>query len=539
MNHSSAYTTARSLLSSATAPAALAALAALTGAGCDSPDTFLPFQQFGGPAGVITGAVTYAGPLPCTQGGRIVGAAVLLIFDVRLLPPPEGLGTSAASIAVVPGEKLFAGIKDQLEFDPGGALLCPTKRYNVGSSPGASVTVSADFAVAPLAAGQYQIRGFYDRDGDFDPGFSISKLPTAGDVGGGAIENASAVLLGQAPRYRVLTLGEPDANGALIMPTQGDIIEGVPVTLGLELPLERPVFYPKSVADPELDEEKKNKDPLKVTIPSDFQLETFSVMDLVGTENSLLKVRFGAGVDPEEAETASESPFNLTVNPPAPFFFTRQDANFDGKLDAGDHIAETALVPALYPISIFSKLSPASDLVAQPRPVVVMQGLTLYKSLIATGTLGMQAGPIAIPDMEVTVGLRPAAVCLDPTDTKKPGLLVVTHPTDKKGNILVSDEEGVKAALGLQFKRPIEIAIGCIPEGRYAMNLIYPTGQAWTVPNEAGICSPLEAASADGKTCGTRARLASQDAVITVGPPTDADYCASAPSAAAIKESCF
>src|SRR5690606_39520792 len=35
-----------------------------------------------------------------------------------------------------------------------------------------------------------------------------------------------------------------------------------------------------------------------------------------------------------------------------------------------------------------------------------------------------------------------------------------------------------------------EVRRGCLPMGRYAISLVYPTGQAWTVPNESGGCAP-------------------------------------------------
>jgi hypothetical protein len=541
MTHRSANLCANSCRSSLASPLAklalaLTALAALTTSACDSPDKYLPFPEFGGPAGVLKGTLTYAGPMPCTKGGRVVGAAILLAFDVRLLPPPEGLGTSAASLGVVPGETLFAGVKDELEYDPDGDLHCPKHRYFIGSTPIPLATVSADWALAPLAAGTYQVRGFYDLDGDFDPGFLISNLPTKGDIGGGAIENASAVLKGYAPRFRELSLGDLQDDGSRVIGEQGDIIEGIAVTLGLELPLDRPVFYPTQV----LDTFEGNKDPNAVVMRSDFQLNSFS-MNPFTTEESFIKIRLGTGVDPEEAKDAAQSPFLLPVDPPAPFIFTQQDVNGDGKLNAEDHVPESEQVPALYPLSIFSKLVTGSDLVNQPRPTVVLQGLTLFNGLLGTvGLTPMPGGkPILAANPEVTVALRPAALCLDALQPTKPGLLVVSHETDTMGNPILPDPEGLKKSLAVQFKRPIEIAFGCLPEGRYAMNLIYSTGQAWTVPNEAAICSHLEEPKDDGKTCGTRPRLASQGAVLTIGPPKDAAYCASAPGVAAINAACY
>jgi hypothetical protein len=48
------------------------------------------------------------------------------------------------------------------------------------------------------------------------------------------------------------------------------------------------------------------------------------------------------------------------------------------------------------------------------------------------------------------------------------------------------------AVLASQSKLVREIAIGCLPTGRYGINVVYPTGQAWTVPNEAGSCAATE-----------------------------------------------
>lgn len=503
-------------LVSRTALAAFAALAALVGAAapaCEDPEIFIPLQQFGGPAGVIEGTVTYTGPAPCFRNGHILGAAAILAFDTRLLPPPEGLGTSAASVDIVSGDELFAGVRAQVEQNPDGCL-----------NPAEKITVSATWAIAPLPAGTYQIRGFYDLDGDFDPAFSISTLPTRGDVGGGAIQNPVEAGAGtEPPRYREITLG---VNGQI--PPEGDLVEGVAVSLGLSLPLERPVFHVAEVLAPA----GESTDPANVVMSSDYQLPVFSGTEPAATEQSFIRLRLGAGVPAAEAEAAAKPPFFMPVGPGETpvIHYSRQDVNGDGVKDEADHVPDSTQIPALYPLSVFSKLAEGQSLVSQSAPAVILQGLTLYKGIVSTGLL-LTAPEVTTPDQpDALIALRPAALCLHPADPARGGVLVVSHATDAAGNPVLANEQAVKDALTAQFKRPIEIAYGCLPEGRYAMNLVYESGQAWTVPNEAGVCAPSEAPSS-GK-CGTRPRLASQSVLLTVGPPKDPAYCTQNPTPA-------
>ncbi|UQA58755.1 hypothetical protein [Polyangium aurulentum] len=496
-------------------------------AGCEDPETFVPQNELGGPSGVIDGTLTYTGAPPCTENGAIVGNAILLAFDTRLLPPPQGLGTSAASIAVIPGETLFSSIRDTLTFDPSGARKCPED-----AAP--PVTVSASWTVSPLPAGAYQVRGFFDRDNDFDPTFLIANLPSAGDVGGGAIENAAEVLIGAPPRYREITLGTLRPNGTRVIPPEGARATGIAVTLGLKLPLERPVFYPSAVKDPAL----ANNDPNKVVMPSDFQFSMFGA-----NESAFLRIEMMAGVRPEEIEAASVSPFYMPVKPQPAFVFMVEDVNRDGKYDAKDHVPDSELLPSLYPLSLFTRLATGQKLVGQARPRVILQGLTLYKSLLETAMVKpmdpdpmnpMPTMPFQGADTKLVVALRPATVCIDPLDPATPGVLVVSHETDQMGTPILTDEQAVRDSLAQQFGRPFEIAYACLPEGQYAMNLVYPTGQAWTLPNEAGVCAALEPQTSDGAKCRSatseRARLASQDAILTIGPPNDPAYCAAHPT---------
>lgn len=525
-------------------------LVALAASACTDPNVFLPSYQPGGPQGIMTGTVTYSGPLPCTEGGHVVGAAVFLAFDTRLLPPPEGLGTSAASVAAIGGDQLFGGVVDSLTFNKDGSRWCP-------SGPTA-ITVSGDWTVGALPGGEYEVRSFYDLHGQFDPAFSISKLPHQGDIAGGAIDNVSDVLKsGAAPQYRRITLGVKKADGTYEIPPQGSNIGGIAVTLGLTLPTGLPIFYPAQVMSSSATCQgtmpvgmgaTSSTDLTKLVLPQDYRLPVFNPTDPGGTETSILRVKLTAGVAADEVKAAAASPFNLPVQgPPDPTFsFSWQDVNGDGMFDiTHDHTAASGLVPSLFPLSIFSKLvtpvdaKPGSpdDLVAQSSPVVVLQGLTIYKSLLSTVGLGLGAGVFDItPDTDVYVGITPAVICLDPNDHSSgaKAKLVLSHETacgDK--DPLLQDPKGTLDALSKQFGRPVELVEACLPQGRYAMNLVYSTGQAWSVPNEAGVCATSEPLSPDGKTCvGTtpmgptpRAHLASQDLVLTIGPSQVKDYC--------------
>jgi hypothetical protein len=488
--------------------ALLAASLATSVAACE-PDTFVPQPGFAGPAGLITGSVTYVGPPPCTEGGRILGAVILLGFDVAALPPPDGLGTEPRGLSVITGETLFAGVAGQLSFAAGGSRLCPA---------GPTISATASYSLGPLTAAAYQIRGFYDRDADFQPTFSIFNLPTAGDVGGGALDNAAAAAAGSSPIFTAVEVGEPLGDGRFAMPNAGALVEGIPVTLGAVLPFERPVFHVQTV----LDDAFGNSDPASVVIPADYQLSLFDATDPSTTEASFVRLVLGAGAAPEEGATSLESPFFFPEG--ASLFHARFDANADGQIDAGDSIPESPLIPALQPIALLSKLEQGSSLDAQ-QPAVLLQGVTLLDGLLQTATAPVDLGE-ARPS--TLIALRPAVLCIDPARPDRPGVLVNTHATDAAGNTLIDDPAALEASLSAQFNRPVSVAIGCLPQGRYAMNLVYDSGQAWTVPNEAGVCGSDEPAGAG--TCGTRPRLASQGVVVQIGAPGDPSYCQNNPT---------
>jgi hypothetical protein len=526
------------------------ALAILAGA-CVDPPQYLPPGQAGSPQGVLEGSVTYIGQLPCTKDQHVVGAAVMLVFDTRLLPPPEGLGTTAATLGVVGGDFLFAGVKDRLTFNGDGSLWCPPDPAS------STVTVTGAWTAGPLPAAVYEVRGFYDLDGNFDPAFSISKLPTKGDIGGGAVENAADVLLGKAPIYRKILLGIDEGNGKFSIPDEGSLIGGISVSLGLPLPLDLPVFYPETVTyssrvctkPMQVDmAPAKGTEVAKATMPSDYTLPVFSPDPALAdmTEDSLIRITLHSGVKTTEVDAAKAPPFSLPVDPPRPFVFSWQDVNGDGSVDlVHDHIPASTQVPSLFPLSILAKLAdtkkgdPPNELVAQPSPAVILQGVTIYQGLGATALWGQSPPASGMnTDFRVIVGAPPALLCLDPADATKHAKLLLSHLQDCLGHDILSDKALTVAALEKQFGRTVDVVEGCLPQGRYAMNLVYGTGQAWTVPNEAGVCSPLEPLKGDMCVEGAdpmaphRALLTSQDVVLTIGPPDHPEYCVMKPTPA-------
>ena len=163
--------------------------------------------------GVIQGSVVYTGPAR--------GDAVLLLFDVKSLPPPDGTGTSAVAVARVPESTLFAS-----------------------AAAGSVGPFSAPFVFTQVPSGHsYQIRAFIDATHEFDPFFDFTQQPRAGDpVGGyGAIgPDGQAKLLPIAVAPRQVVSG---INVALIktLPFDPPSFEIVGGGLGLDVTMDQPV----------------------------------------------------------------------------------------------------------------------------------------------------------------------------------------------------------------------------------------------------------------------------------------------------------
>ena len=232
-------------------------VAAVVGCG-NVPDD--PGDRLFAAAGVIQGTVLYQGPHPCSFNGHIVGNAILLVFDRRNLPPPNGLAVISSNFADVTGDVLFA---NEPRYTGTDQPYCPAQHGFTDT-----ITVSAPFAVSPMAAGSYVIQAFFDYTGDFLPTFKFRELPEQSDVGGGDVDTADALKPinsgnpDYSPHFLPIEIGTPkpisEANPAgqplppgyippYDMPSAGYVASNVTVSIGQVLTVTRPYFYPQGL----------------------------------------------------------------------------------------------------------------------------------------------------------------------------------------------------------------------------------------------------------------------------------------------------
>jgi hypothetical protein len=474
------------------------------------------------PTGVVKGTVLYQGPHPCSTGGHIVGNAILLFFDQTNPPPPAGLATSVVNFGVVTGDVLFAN-----EPRWGGTdVYCPD-RHGVTDT----LSASAPFAVSPFGAGTYIMQAFFDTTGDFLPTFKFRNLPEAGDVGGGYLDTADAAKhAGDAnyiPKFLPIPIGDlvqGDAGPVLAMPPQGFVADNVTATLGEVLPLARPYFYPSGADQPAAAPMPTGANPSGnpdyvpiLQMPQDLQVDappaSPSVQTIATFQSKFPTAKLVSGVPAAEAMIATDptQPFHFQLAPsPSGLFIWR----------SGTIIPEGNGVPSLYPLIVFTRLVDDPDHTLDPQsiesagadlgstgtqPIVVVLGITLgpTDSILDMVLSPPPAQPVpgAASD-HVSALVRPTALCVNPSQVGQAATLVTPYltgpsadPAEKvpPGGKPLFDPMAVAAALAPTFGA-VTIKQGCLPTGHFAINAVYPTGQAWTVPNEAGSCAAAEGA---------------------------------------------
>ena len=217
--------------------------------GCGSvPDD--PGARIYPAAGVIQGTVLYQGPRPCSMGGHIVGNAILLVFDRRNPPPPNGLAILPANFADVTGDVLFA---NEPRYTGTDAPYCPQQHGFTDI-----ITVSSPFAVSPMSGGSFEIQAFFDFTGDFLPTFKFRELPEQSDVGGGYVDTSDALKAinsgnrDYSPHFLPIEIGTPKDIPAgsppgyippYDLPSSGYVANNVTVSIGQVLTDTRPYFY--------------------------------------------------------------------------------------------------------------------------------------------------------------------------------------------------------------------------------------------------------------------------------------------------------
>ncbi|MBX3247130.1 MAG: hypothetical protein KF901_08120 [Myxococcales bacterium] len=444
------------------------------------------FRSEGGtapdPTGVIEGAVLYAGPRPeCEWEGeravRIRGRVVLTLFVFDNPPPPTGSASTAENLLVMPASAFFPSLDDCMPQMPTAAQRrTPLIR-------------SAEFQWPEIPLGRdYQIRGFFDYDEDFNPFFSVSNLPTAGDIAGGALVNPSDPSLG----FRRIRFGTARQN------PNGQVVTGVSVSLGAVVNTERPIFRMETLP--------LSSEQLLPTTPDAVMREEM----LWGATRTRL-VMYDRNV--ENAQTAallgamSEGLLSFDpANASAYAWYVRPvDANGDGVQDLHPILGRSAMIPWFFPATIMQRVRspqelaagiPAVILIPTVRPTQILSRDVFYPSIdIAVPSVGVLQTAL---DLRCRFPLIPPG---NPAETLEAGGEVTAECSE-----IPTGYYAVNVLHGLAGGRPIggepcEMAAECggmgvacimgrcsdtrsesgfnIREGQFS-------SQAWTLPNPLG-----------------------------------------------------
>ncbi len=461
----------------------LAWLCALTAAGCITPETDRPGEgSVPDVTGTIEGTILYVGQRPeCSGAGEertVRGNVALLLFHYDDPPPPSGTATRSESLLVVPGSELFER-SDCLPAAPSPEELSQV------------ITRSADFVWPDIALArgedaevEYQIRAFYDRDGDFNPFFSVRRLATKGDVAGGAFVN-TAVAVPQFERVRFESV-EDRPNG--------QVVRGVAVTLGARVNTELPA---SRLGD------GTRALPSEAVIPptSDAVVREQLLWDYSRMRLSLIDP-----TDQSWAQTLGVAGMSIDPHPSGHGWFVLPvDADRDGAQDPHPTLGAAGVMWE-HPIVILRRArNPIELAVGIPDAVIIASvrpSRTLSKDTFA-------------PDIDIVVAPI-AAVTLDPAipDCRvpyiAPGNLAETYeriPVDCQelptGNYDVNVLTGIAGGRALSYREELladmpglpptvlDLIVGARTDNDWVIEGGSYSSQAWSIPNELGCPDPV------------------------------------------------
>jgi hypothetical protein len=546
------------------------------------------------PKGVIRGTIVYQGPRPCSRNGHIVGNAIVLVFDRRNPPPPRGLATSAVNFADVTGDVLFgnepryAGPNTYCPREAGFTeTVMASAPFVVAPFSGGSYEIDAFFDTTGNFLPEFKIRNLPERGDVVGGGIDTADAIKPANAGNPNYQPRFVpVNVGVA---QPLEAGAPPGSiPDYVVPDSGFVADDVTVTVGALLPTTRPYFFARGeqvtfdLATATLSASitqssdgaatdsngiagtnETDPDAMPIlTIPQDVGVlappAQISLVSANYFESKFPHIRLEWGVPAAELGPAVASPFGMQVAPfgPGAGFSVWQNAVVDPAtgMYAPQEIPEGNGVPELWPQVVLVKMTDPQA--TTPQPLVVLEGITLLgqgasDSLVGTVlaastglfTAGDANGPRPVVSAQdhLTVILRPSVLCFPSAFGR--GTLVTPHPKATTADVDCSSNPCVPNGTPDQPIAPADLlmqpalaslagasAVGCLPTGRYAINVVYPDGQAWTVPNEAGVCSGTEGAT-DSKngTCTRSPRpvLHSQGAraVVEIVGADDPAYC--------------
>jgi hypothetical protein len=490
----------------------VALLAAL--AGCESIEQD-DFVYQGGmspdPTAIIEGSVLYIGPRPTCERdergavARIKGNVVLTMFAFDNPPPPEGSAASALNLYVASGDRLF----DVADCLPAGAAPDYAER----------ITRSLSFrwpgVVLYNKAADYQIRGFFDYDEDMIPLFSVTRLPTHGDIAGAAVNDIQDASKG----FLKITLP------ALEDAENGVVTRGVTVALGNPVWTERPAFR--------LDDNRRlaANTPFAPSIDlatrtangpqslRDFRLRTCATpgatdgaacgltLQRLGSDDAAKMATVGVQVQVDDASRYAffAEPIDIRVVNKKPEGSSNPSEGLDvlgadGQADPHPFLGSGLGIPWYSPLVIMQRVasSPAAsalEATARIPRVLLVGSVLLGDDNRPTKNSYVESGvPVAIPPVaavELVPGVTECRVPYFPPGTSS---LVTSGrlghcaelPTGHYAtNVLAGIAGGVPGAPADPLRSESPVAVS---GGRYS-------GQSWSIPNELGDANQVPATS--------------------------------------------
>jgi hypothetical protein len=449
--------------------------ACLLGA-CGDPLVDAPEREGGNapdPTGLLEGDVVYAAPMPECVGGAVTGRVVLTLFRSDDPPPPEGGATTAVNLLFVDAAELFAPSDCGL---PEGTVVTRSAGFRWPDIPLGQGPADAEGDLPGVA---YQIRGFYDAEGDFDPRFGIRSGATRGDVAGGAFLSATDL------RFRALAFDHVDER------PDGQVVSGVTVTLAAPVGSEIPAFA--------LDEGTR-----AMSSSATFSLSPDPVArDQALWELAAMRLRL---LDPDGPEGPSLERAGVDLDTSQEgrgFFVAPVDADRDGMGDLHPVLGSTGL-PWLLPIVIAQRARnpversvgiPGVRFVATVRPGFVLP--PAQRTTFAP-EIDISVPPVAIvtlrPDLPecqipyIAPGNAAEQYEAGPTECQE--LPTGSYDVALIGGLAGATIVDVRAAIQAEMPdipaSALDAAVAARTDTGFALSGGTLASQAWSIPNELG-----------------------------------------------------